>query len=161
MISSQPHTHTNFNIKACSYGNYYNWYSATAGYGVYSSTNEPTEGDLCPAGWQLPYAGNDNYKNIKGSFYYLANQMDAIDDNYITSNRFSSFPNNYVLSSHLSTNGVVYNLGNYAKYASTIALNNNSIFTFNLEPDKVLPGTTISYYNMKAYSIPIRCVTGL
>ena len=42
-----------------SYGNYYNWYSATAGNGTYSfsTNNNSVSGDLCPAGWHLPQGG--------------------------------------------------------------------------------------------------------
>ena len=42
-----------------SYGNYYNWYSATAGRGTYSfsTNNDSVAGDLCPAGWHLPIGG--------------------------------------------------------------------------------------------------------
>ena len=41
------------------YGNYYNWYSATAGNGTYSfsTNNNSVSGDLCPAGWHLPQGG--------------------------------------------------------------------------------------------------------
>ena len=44
------------------YGNYYNWYSATAGNGTYgfSINNKSVTGDLCPAGWHLPKGGNKN-----------------------------------------------------------------------------------------------------
>ncbi|MBR3256563.1 hypothetical protein IKG10_02765 [Candidatus Saccharibacteria bacterium] len=42
-----------------SYGNYYNWYSATAGNGVYNSgSNTNTAGDLCPTGWRVPRGAN-------------------------------------------------------------------------------------------------------
>ena len=39
-----------------SYGNYYNWYTATAGHGTNSLDTPGVEvgGDICPAGWRLP-----------------------------------------------------------------------------------------------------------
>ena len=39
-----------------SYGNYYNWYTATAGYGDYDFSQQGAivDGDICPAGWKLP-----------------------------------------------------------------------------------------------------------
>ena len=40
-----------------SYGNYYNWYSATAGHGKYGSSyggSFTSPGDICPYGWHLP-----------------------------------------------------------------------------------------------------------
>ena len=44
-----------------SYGNYYNWYSATAGHGKYGSSygsGYTAPGDICPAGWHLPTGGS-------------------------------------------------------------------------------------------------------
>ena len=38
------------------YGNYYNWYTATATYGK-RSTKTDTEYSICPAGWRLPKGG--------------------------------------------------------------------------------------------------------
>lgn len=39
-----------------SYGNYYNWYTATAGHGATSlaTAGAAVGGDICPAGWRLP-----------------------------------------------------------------------------------------------------------
>ena len=52
-----------------SYGNYYNWYSATAGKGTFAmGAGNAVDGDICPAGWQLPYGGKND---IDGSFYHL------------------------------------------------------------------------------------------
>ncbi len=37
------------------YGNYYNWYAATAGTGTYGSSHgDNAPGDICPKGWGLP-----------------------------------------------------------------------------------------------------------
>ncbi|MBR2836834.1 InlB B-repeat-containing protein [Candidatus Saccharibacteria bacterium] len=46
-----------------SYGNYYNWYSATAGNGTFSSdpsgntATNTASGSICPKGWRLPVGG--------------------------------------------------------------------------------------------------------
>ncbi|MBR2543340.1 hypothetical protein IKF03_01975, partial [Candidatus Saccharibacteria bacterium] len=42
-----------------SYGNYYNWYSATAGTGTYSAATNNTQvsSSVCPKGWKLPAGG--------------------------------------------------------------------------------------------------------
>ncbi len=87
-----------------SYGNYYNWYSATAGQGTDEiDAGHVTTGDVCPVGWHLPYGGsgdNDNGKgNISGGFYYLNQKMDISSD-VIGSNKLRSFPNNFVYSGY-------------------------------------------------------------
>ena len=38
------------------YGSYYNWYTATATYGMRSTTTD-TDYSICPAGWRLPKGG--------------------------------------------------------------------------------------------------------
>ncbi|MBR2996917.1 InlB B-repeat-containing protein [Candidatus Saccharibacteria bacterium] len=45
-----------------SYGNYYNWYTATAGNGTYdfSVTGAAVSGDICPANWRIPSGYSDN-----------------------------------------------------------------------------------------------------
>lgn len=44
-----------------SYGNYYNWYTLTAGNGTYSLSagGAAADGDICPAGWRLPSGYGD------------------------------------------------------------------------------------------------------
>jgi hypothetical protein len=46
-------------LTGCGY--LYNWYTATAGSGKYSTTNTSATASICPAGWHLPYdtATND------------------------------------------------------------------------------------------------------
>ncbi|MBR2837081.1 hypothetical protein IKE79_01850, partial [Candidatus Saccharibacteria bacterium] len=48
------------NSNVYSYGNYYNWYSATAGYGTYedSARNTDESYSLCPSSWRLPSGGH-------------------------------------------------------------------------------------------------------
>ena len=47
-----------------SYGNYYDWYSATAGKGNYNTTSSNVDGDICPLGWRLPTGGNNGELKI-------------------------------------------------------------------------------------------------
>ena len=73
--------------KVYTYGNYYNWYAATAMTGVQSmSIPGDSAGSICPVGWNLPKGGN---VDESGSFYHLGS---LIDDN------IQSYPNNFVYS---------------------------------------------------------------
>ena len=91
-----------------SYGNYYNWYSATAGRGTYSFStyNKCVAGDLCPVGWHLPTGGlayassNTGSVNVTGKtstfreFYNLSYKtMNEIKTAYedTSNNGFSAY----------------------------------------------------------------------
>ena len=84
-----------YNSQWYSYGNYYNWYSATAGRGEYDTTAIMTaSGDICPSGWRLPYGGYDN-KDTNGSFMYLNQQLGNTSSD---GHNWLVFPNNFIRS---------------------------------------------------------------
>ena len=84
-----------------SYGDYYNWYTATAGHGTYSfsTTGATVSGDLCPAGWHLPTASaNGNYAQLDIELGGNgANQISG-DAGVAASERWRAYPLNYVYS---------------------------------------------------------------
>ena len=158
---TSANAHTNFNNTIYAYGNYYNWYSATAGYGTYSrSTSEPTAGDLCPAGWKFPYGNTGtsgtNIGNTKGGFYYLANRMSATSSNQVNSNKFRMFPNNFIYSGFWSDGSAGYR-GNGGYYWSASANDSSGAYTLGLSSVSISPGNTNSY---KYYGRSVRCVSG-
>ena len=94
--------YSGFDDNIYSYGNYYNWYSATAGNGRYETgLDADATGSICPAGWSLPEGGEEK---PSGSFYYLGETFEGNLDSYggeearKTSNRWRTFPNNFVFS---------------------------------------------------------------
>ena len=124
--------HDNFNTTIYSYGNYYNWYSATAGYGTFGKSSGNTEGDLCPAGWKLPSGNtgtNSGGGNTSGGFYYLAGRMNARANNQDSTKMFRTFPNNFVYSGVWSGNSAVTR-GQSGNYWSSTAY--TDIFTYYL-----------------------------
>ena len=147
-----------------SYGNYYNWYSATAGYGKYArNTVTPTTGDICPAGWRLPYGGantnGNNLGNTKGGVYYLAERMDASNSaNYLSNSRkFRSFPINYIFSGSWSSSSASSrgSSGNY--WTSSGTGNTGSTYYISINHYSGLPGNTGSNNRYLGYTV--RCVT--
>ena len=117
---------SDFNTNLYSYGNYYNWYSATAGRGIYeTSSNQVAAGDICPAGWQLPYGGsgdaNSGKGNTSGGFYYLNNLLGN------SSNAWRSFPNNFIYSGYWY-NSQTSSRGNQGYYWSSTASSTNSAY---------------------------------
>ena len=153
--------HVNFDNTIYSYGNYYNWYSATAGYGTYSKDDSaPTDGDLCPAGWKLPYGSNgtsgSSVGNTKGGFYYLANQMGGTSSNQVNSNKFRMFPNNFIYSGYWDSNSAG-NRGGFGGYWSSSAFSNDDAHALFLRSASVSPGFN---YDYKYYGFAVRCVAG-
>ena len=141
-----------------SYGNYYNWYSATAGHGKYGSSYRNgyvAPGDICPAGWHLPTG-----KDASGEFGELDVALGgtgAYQNTAEASNRWRSYPNNFVYS------GVVYrssvsSRGLSGSYWSSSAYDSRNACSLYFRSSIVDPGTN----NDNKYSgFMARCVSGV
>ena len=138
-----------------SYGNNYNWYSATAGRGTRSVESGTVAGDICPTGWHLPYGGDSTDEkggNTSGGFYYLNQQMSK-GTSATDSNNWRSFPNNFVYSG--SWNGSsAGDRGVYGNYWSSTANNNGNACYLALSSGRVGPDGNGSKYNGNS----VRCV---
>ena len=124
-----------------SYGNYYNWYTATAGNGTYGLNTEgaSANGDICPANWRLP----SGYGNI-GDLAILdvsmggngVSQPSEASGGLAASKRWRAYPYNYILSGEYR-NSAGYNRGTSSSYATinvASAANTNNLW---LKPDGV------------------------
>ena len=86
-----------------SYGVYYNWYTATAGNGTFSTMEQSgpnhdgvLTGDICPSNWHLPTGGS-------GGEYSVLNSV--INNNSDTSDVvWRAYPNNFVWSGDYNNN---------------------------------------------------------
>ena len=159
-----------------SYGNYYNWYSATAGNGAYNfdATNNSVIGDLCPTGWRLPIGGQISV-NTTGDFYVLTktfmggtepNQSDASGRDYYSgtvdnvdlgakaSKSLRAFPSDFVHSGFFDSSSATVrsNGGNYWSNSTNSAA---SAFSLYLASNLVRPGN----YNYSKYrGQSVRCI---
>ena len=152
-----------------SYGNYYNWYTATAGNGTYSisTNNQSVNGSICPSGWTLPIGGdkanednNDWWQlavNVIGaeplntsssnSPYYTNNSNTEGSD---ASNALRSYPNNFTYSGNWngSSAGVRGYVGYYWSRSSS-----SSYFAYLLylySTDVFPSGSSYKYYGYSA-----------
>ena len=173
-------TSTNYSASSnvYSYGNYYNWYSATAGHGKYGSDygqGYEAPGDICPAGWHLP-KGGDKSQESTNEFWQLivtglnggtnpANYDSSTTPYYAgttegtpVSNVLRFYPNNFVYSG--SVNGSSVNSrGSNGLYWSSSA-NFSYYYAYNLffNSSLVFPGTN---YDFKYLGSMVRCVAGV
>ena len=159
-----------------SYGNYYNWYSATAGHGKYENgSGYVASGDICPAGWHLPKGGNKSSQESTNEFWQLvvtglnggtkpANYDSAPFPTYIgteaipVSNALRSYPNNFVYSGYVDGSSVG-GRGSSGHYSSSSASNSNdAYYLYFYKSSSVIPGTD---YNSKYSGRMVRCVAGV
>ena len=153
-----------------SYGNYYNWYSATAGRGTYSfsTNNNSVAGDLCPAGWHLPIGGRKANVDVS-DFWKLsratigADPANFANDNFYyrgtpegtdASNKMRAYPNNFVYSGGVYS-GSVDNRGSLSSYWSSTAGSSNNAYSLILDSSNVNPGTG---NDLKYGGRTVRCV---
>ena len=157
--ATSPSHQNSLNAPIYSYGNYYNWYSATAGNGTYSKSSGNVAGDICPTGWHLPYGASGTGTgggNTSGGFYWLGSKLGATSNNNASSQKWRKYPNNFVYSGNWNSSSAS-NRGNNANYWSSTANNSNYAYTLYLNSSYLYPGTS---NGVKYYGFTVRCVAG-
>ena len=145
-----------------SYGNYYNWYSATAGHGKYGESYGSSyiaSGDICPAGWHLPTG-----KDATGEFGALdialgGNGMYSDSGTTPTgtamSLRYRTYPNNFVYSGFIN-GSLFYYRGSYGVYWS--ASGNDSYNSYYIYINDTNVNSDASDGN-KYDGLTVRCIS--
>ena len=106
------------------YGNYYNWYSATAGHGTYAKSSGDTAGDICPAGWHLPTGGSANSEFVTLDIKLGGTgAFQTGDAGTIQSNKWRSYPNNFIYNGYVAGSSINYR-GSSGNYWSSSAADN-------------------------------------
>ena len=160
-----------------SYGNYYNWYSATAGNGKYGDSygqGYESPGDICPAGWHLPKGGNKSQESTNEFWQLIVTGLnggtnpanyDSSSQSYYTgteatpvSNALRSYPNNFVYSGHATNSSSVYGRNSYVLYWSSSAYYSYHAYYLSLDSSSVYPGTN---YVSKFFGRMARCIAGV
>ena len=140
-----------------SYGNYYNWYSATAGHGKYGSSygsGYTAPGDICPAGWHLPTGGSATAEF--GALDVAMGGTGAHQGTTEASNRWRSYPNNFVSSGYVNGSSV-RDRNSYGYYWSSSA--NSSYYAYYLYFSITFVDPGINN-DGKYYGWLARCVAG-
>lgn len=141
--------HKGFSEDIYSYGVYYNWYSATAGHGVFGTGSQETVvGDICPAGWQLPLGDR---VDADKSFWRL-NEMMGAKQSQEGSQIWRSFPNNLIYSGDWKDSTAIG--GFSGVYWSSTSRDNYSAFVMDVYDT----GINLVNIDGKYYGSPVRCV---
>ena len=147
-----------------SYGNYYNWYSATAGHGKYNNGSGYdiyiAPGDICPAGWHLPtgvattgeFALLDIALGGTGAYSGSNTAPTGTDMSKI----WRSYPNNFVYS------GNVYGSSVSSRSSSGSYLSSSTFSSSNYADVLGLGSGTVGPANgaKKNEGRMVRCVAG-
>ncbi len=134
------------------YGNYYNWYSATAGHGKYDMLSGNTTGDICPAGWHLPTGGS-----ATSEFGVLDVAMGGTGDKQASaeaSNRWRTYPNNFVFSGAVDGESIE-GRGTRVRYWSSTAKNTSAYYLY-FNRENLSPGNG---NDPKRYGFSVRCIS--
>ena len=147
-----------------SYGNYYNWYSATAGHGKYGDdygSGYVAPGDICPTGWHLPTGKNSisDFAQLDAALGGTGGDSDSntTPTGATMSKRYRSYPNNYIYSGVANSSSPISGRTSTGAYWSSAAYDiyNASSLLFT---------NTISYptsnYYYKYGGWMVRCIAG-
>lgn len=128
-----------------SYGLNYNWYTATAGNGTYSTQGNSVQGDICPAGWHLP-TGNRNgeFNNLNRDVNNGSGSSDA---------NLRKYPNNFLWSGDYNTNATS-GRGMQGRYWSATPASEQKAYRFGYAANTV---TAANNYNKWA-AFTVRCI---
>ncbi|MBR2998576.1 hypothetical protein IKF34_02270 [Candidatus Saccharibacteria bacterium] len=128
-----------------SYGNYYNWYSATAGRGTYSKSSGNAEGDICPTDWHLP-TGNE---------FGVSNSVSA-------NGKLVKYPNNFIYFKFgtVIQGIIVYSNARHGYYWSSSPLKTiqNDAMSLQIFFNSNFPHSMVD--RRKYYSAAVRCTLG-
>ena len=123
------------------YGGYYTFYTATAGWGTQSVASGNAPKDICPKGWRLPTGDSS------GEFKALYNK-------YASSALMRGTPG-FVLSGYVH-NSSVNDRGSGGSYWSSTAGGSNGAYHLYLDSSTVNPAR--DYLNFKGRGYSVRCV---
>ena len=135
------------------YGNYYNFYTATAGTGGTDKTTGAASGSICPKGWRLPTSTRtgDFRKMMETGYGIVVNK--AGQEEYV--NKLLSTPFFYVAAGQY-TNGILM-VGETARYWSATLMSAVDAYyaTIDMQSNLINPAN----YWHKFYGEPVRCIT--
>ncbi len=114
---TQSHNNNDNSSAWYSYGTYYNWFTATAGNGIYDTISS-VNGDICPKNWHIP-TGNTNgeYNTLNRSINGGSTTSDA---------NWRAYPNNFIWSGDYNNNKRTGSYANARIWTSTAKVNNTA-----------------------------------
>jgi uncharacterized protein (TIGR02145 family) len=119
---------------------FYNWYTATAGHGLYDTANGDVVGDLCPAGWHLP--NNSQFSSLANATGNDMSTIMASPNNFVKDGIYAAYRYDSVISQ-----------GEYGEYWSSTAQSTDEAHALVLSGD-LYPTS----YDFKGDGASVRCM---
>lgn len=141
------------------YGNYYNWYSATAGHGKYGAnygSSYTAPGDICPTGWHIPTGGSATAEI--GNLDKAMGGTGAYQNALVASDRWRAYPNNFTYSGYLY-GSYIDARGSAGHYWSSSAQSSNQAWRLSFSNSGVVYPATGSV--SKHSGRTVRCLSNL
>ncbi len=135
-----------YNSHSADYGNYYNWYAATAGTGRYYMSEKTTNTSICPKGWMLPKSEG---RNSMTRLLEIYNLHDGTEESSLV-DLLTDTPFSFALAGDYYYNGITGGEEDWADYWTADVAN---LVAANFDVD--LGGMN---YNQKTAGLSIRCV---
>lgn len=121
-------------------GSYYNFYTATAGFGTSSVTSGNSSKSICPKGWRLPTGGNISEFSTLYENYSSEYAMKLSDPGFI--------------NAVFVYNGSDGYSGPIGQYWSSTVIDADNVYNLRLNSSDVDPAYSINKY----YGISVRCI---
>ena len=129
------------------YGNYYNWFTATAGSGTYYMPTKTAKVSICPKGWRLPNAsGRNSFGRLLEVYQIDSDAKDVTLEDLLTDTPFS-----LAVAGDYYNDGVVAGQGEWGDYWTAEAANLVAA-SFDIEDGQMT-------YNYKNMGFPVRCIS--
>lgn len=132
-------------------GNYYNWYTTTAGTGTSSMSSGNATSSICPKGWKLPTSGSTtaDFNSLTQAIVQVNTNTDSVPDKSFT---MQSAPNYFVLSGYYGSS--VGRQGSSGYWWSSTAGSSSNVYNLYLNTTRVYPQDS----NYKNNGFSVRCM---
>ena len=140
------------------YGQYYNWYAATAETGTFAQSSGNASDSICPKGWQLPVnGGNGTSRSWQDLLYghYTTDGSTAITSGSAGSLAMRQIPLSIPFTGYYGwTNGALNYRGSYGTFWSSTAGSTAYARYLNFYASNIYPQNSVDKVN----GFSVRCV---
>ena len=143
-------------------GMYYNWYTATAGNGLYES-NSASGGDICPAGWHIPSGGTSTSSDYANLSYSIGGNRTTMTSSTTPTGttmetRFRTYPINFIKGGETYRADLYDSMTWSYNWSSNGYLSSEKYYGrfFGFDATNV----RLSYGSAKYYGMFVRCIKG-